>query len=49
MGRRQELRGVCSLKIRGDVISSFQSEDLVEIKGLSNGWLLCFSDLQVDP
>lgn len=27
---------------------SFQSKDLVEVKGFSNGWLFYFSDLQVE-
>ena len=26
-----------------------QSEDLAELKGFSGGWLLCFSDIQVEP
>ena len=26
--------------------SPLQSEDSLEVKGLSSGWLLCFSDLQ---
>ena len=52
-GQRQEykgeetgLTGVWSLRICGDRILPFQSEDLVEVKSLSRGWLLCFSDLQ---
>ena len=27
----------------------FPSEDLIEVKGLSSGWLPFFSDLQVEP
>ena len=35
--------------MQSTVGSPFLSEDLVEVKGLSSGWLLCFSDLQVEP
>ena len=35
-------------QIRGDRILPFWSEDLVEVKGLSSGWLLCFSYLHVE-
>ena len=48
-GKKQELSGVWSLRIHGDRISPVRSEDLVEMKGLSSGWLLGFSDLQLDP
>ena len=34
----------CSLKIGRDRITPLQSEDLVEVKGLSSGCLNCFSD-----
>ena len=34
-GKKKEITGVWSLKISGDRISSFQSEDLVKVKGLS--------------
>ena len=47
--KRQALTGVWILSIRGDRILPFESEDLVEVKGLSSGWLLCFSDLQLGP
>lgn len=33
----------------GHKISPFPSEDLVEIRGLSRGWLLCFFHLQLVP
>ena len=36
-GKRQELTGVCSLRIRGHKCSPFWSEDLVEVKDLSSG------------
>ena len=37
-----------SLRICGDRISPLQSEDSVEVKGLSSAWLLCFSNLQLE-
>ena len=40
---------VWSLRIHEDRISQLQSEDLVEVKGLFSGWLLCFYDLQAEP
>lgn len=43
-GKRQELGGVWSLRIHGDRILPLLSEGLVEVKVLSSGWLLCFSD-----
>ena len=48
-GKRQELTGVWGLRIRGDRISLFCYEDLVQVKVLSKSWLLCFSDLQREP
>lgn len=47
--QRSVARRVWSLRIPGGRLLSFWSEDLVEIKGLSSGWLLCFSDLLVEP
>ena len=38
-----------SERICGDRISPFGSKDLIEVKGLSSGWLLCFSDLHLEP
>lgn len=47
-GKRQQFNGLWSVRIRGDRISPLQSEDLEEVKGLSTGWLLCFSDVHVE-
>ena len=43
-GQRQELMAF-SLRICGDRIFPLWSEDLVEVKSLSNGWIFYFSDL----
>lgn len=37
-----------SLKIQSQDLTLW-SEDLVEIKGLSSGWLICFFDLHLGP
>ena len=37
------------MKIHEDRILPIQSEDFVEVKGLSSGWKLCFPDPQVEP
>lgn len=49
VGRRQELSGVWSLRIYGVRISSLPSENLVEVKGLSSGWRICFSIFRLNP
>ena len=49
-GKSQELSGVWSLRLVENLARSpFRSEDLVKVKVLSSGWLLCFSDLQLEP
>ena len=48
-GKRQELSGVWNLRIHEDGISPLRSEDLVEVKGLSSGWLLSFLIFRLNP
>ena len=48
-GQREELSGVWRLRIHGDRILPFLSEDLEEGRCPSSGWLFCFSDLQIEP
>ena len=54
LSRERNIKGkrltqVWSLRICEDRVSSFWSEDLAEVKGFSGGWLLCFSDLHLEP
>ena len=55
-GQREEYKGQeagTQWSVESEVLwrqdLAFRSEDLVEVKGLSSGWLLCFSDLQLEP
>ena len=47
-GQREEYKGEERNSWNMESEDSWR-QDLVEVKGLSSGWLFCFSDLQVEP